>query len=167
MSNFNLLRLVTLFILTVGGIGATGNAVADEALNKEIIVRNSDELWHSGKYNFINKYVSKDYVRHMPNGVDIVGREGYKNHVMGFRKSVPDYYASMDFVIAEGDYVVVRYLAGGTHSGKGGVLGEPTGEKVAFTALLVHRLAGGMMVEDWLEFAFIDCEVANFAVCKD
>ena len=151
----------------MGSIGAISNAVADEALNAEIIVRNSDELWHNGKYNFINKYVSKDYVRHMPSGGKVVGRQGYKEHVEAFRKSVPDYYASMDFLIAEGDYVVVRYLAGGTHTGKGGALGQPTGKKVAFTALLVHRLAGGMMVEDWLEFSFADCETATLSVCSD
>ena len=166
MHKFLFAKLAALIILTVGSIGAISNAVADEALNEAIIVRNLDELWHSGKYSFIDKHVSKDYVRHMPAGGKVVGRKGYKEHVEGFRKSVPDYYASMDYVIAEGDYVVVRYVGGGTHTGKGGAFGEPTGKKVAFTALLVHRLAGGMMVEDWLEFSFADCATSTLSVCS-
>jgi predicted ester cyclase len=166
MLKSKLMTVAALAILAVGSIGAISNAVADEALNEEIIVRNTDELWHSGKYSFIDKYVSKDYIRHMPGGVKFVGRDGYREHVSGFRKSVPDYYASMDILVADGDYVVVRYLGGGTHTGKGGAFGEPTGDKVAFTAMVIHRLSGGMMVEDWLEFSMVDCAVSTLAACK-
>lgn len=35
------------------------------------------------------------------------------------------------------------------HTGQTEVFGPPTGNKVTFEPMIIHRLAGGKMVEDW------------------
>jgi len=150
MSNSKIIALIAVISLAFAAT-AINNAVADEAENEAIIVRNSAEIWHKGNVAVIDEIVSKDYVRYMPGGVEFRGREGYKQHVLGMITSLPDYYASMDIMISKGDYVVVRYLGSGTHTGEGGILGPPSGKKITLTAIIIHRLAGGMMAEDWVE----------------
>ena len=129
---------------------AVGNAVADEARNETIIERNLAEIWHKGNFAVIDEIVSTNYVRHMPGGGEFRGREGYKQHVLGLITPFPDLRFTMDIMISTGDYVVVHYTATATHTGEG--LGPPTGKKVTFTAIVIHRLAAGKMAECWAEF---------------
>ena len=55
---------------------------------------------------------------------------------------------TMEDVFAAGDRVAVRFTACGTHLGE--FMGvPPSGKQITMTAILIHRLAGGKMVEDW------------------
>ena len=142
--------VLTVVMVLAFCVAAVDTAVADEATNEAIIIRNSAEIWHKGNLDVIDEIIEKNYVRHMPGGVEIRGRDGYREHVKAFRTPFPDYYATMDIMISKGDYVVVRYTGGGTHTGPGmGV--PPSGERKSFTANVIHRLAGGKMVECWVE----------------
>lgn len=56
--------------------------------------------------------------------------------------------------MAEGDKVVTRCTAGGAYKG---VLEDipstaAIGKHVMVTEILIHRIAGGKMVEGWIEF---------------
>ena len=148
MSKGKVIALIALISLAFG-VTAIDNAVADEARNEAIIERNLAEIWNKGNLAVINEIIAIHYVRHMPAGVEYRGREGYKEHVLSYRKPIPDIYIKMDIMISEGDYVVVLYSWTGTHTGEG--IGPPTGKKVSGTSVLIHRLAGGKMVECWLE----------------
>ena len=149
MGNYRIMVLIAVVLSAFGTI-AVDTVLADEATNEAIIIRNSAEIWHRGNLDVIDEIVEKNYVRHMPGGVEIRGRDGYREHVKAFRTPFPDYYATMDIMISKGDYVVVRYTGGGTHTGPGmGV--PPSGERKSFTANVIHRLAGNKMVEDWVE----------------
>ena len=91
----------------------------------------------------------------MPGGMDIRGHDGYKEHIKAFRTMFPDYYSIMDRMISQGDYVVVHYNGGGTHTGPGmGV--SPSGEEKSFTAIVIHRFAGNKMVECWVEYSGVE-----------
>jgi predicted ester cyclase len=51
-------------------------------------------------------------------------------------------------MIAEGDKVVTRLTAYGTHVGE--MFGiPPTGNKLTMTAVAIHRIADGKIVEHW------------------
>ena len=148
MSKSKIIALSALIILAFG-VTAIGNAVADEARNELIIERNLAEIWHKGNFDVMKEIVAANYVRHMPGGVDFRGHEGYKKHVLGFITPFPDLRWNMDIMVSKGDYVVIRYSGSATHTGEG--LGPPTGKKVTFTAIVMHRLAGGKMAECWVE----------------
>ena len=142
------LTLTTLMVLVFTASGID-KVLADEAKNEAIIERNLREIWNEGNFAMIDEIISTHYVRHMPGGIEYRGRDGYKEHVLSYRTPLPDIFINMDIMISEGDYVVVRYSWTGTHSGEG--IGAPTGKNLSGTSMLIHRLAGGKMVECWLE----------------
>ena len=61
-----------------------------------------------------------------------------------------DFQHEIEDQVAEGDKVVTRIKASGTHTGD--FLGIPaTGKKVTMTGIAVHRIANGKIVEHWGE----------------
>jgi steroid delta-isomerase-like uncharacterized protein len=60
----------------------------------------------------------------------------------------PDYHVTIEDVVSEGDKVVVRYTARGTH--RGVFLGAaPTGRTVAYQGVDILRFVDGQIVERW------------------
>jgi len=114
------------------------NVLADEAKNEAIIERNLEEIWNKGNLDVIDEIISTDYVRHLTDGTEVHGRDGYRKHVLDYRNAIPDFYCIMDRMISKGDYVVVIYSWKGTHT---------SGKRVSGKSMIIHRLAGGKMVE--------------------
>jgi predicted ester cyclase len=122
--------------------------------NKAVIRRNLEEIWHTGRLNIADEIVAKNYVRHLPGGVEIKGREAYKEYVKGFMTTFPDTRWEMEMVVCEEDCVVVRYHGHGTHMGPG--MGDPTGREFDITATVIHRIANGKMAECWVDLDNLD-----------
>jgi predicted ester cyclase len=60
----------------------------------------------------------------------------------------PDLHFTIEDIIAEGDTVVVRQTARGTHQGD--LMGiPPTGKQVSGTGITITRVVNGKAVEDW------------------
>ena len=114
MSKTKIIALTALIILAFG-ITAIDNAVPDEARDEAIIERNNYEIWGKGNLDLIDELAAPNYVRHLPWGQEIRGREGYKKFVSGFMTAFPDTRFNIDVMISKGDYVVFRYSASGTH----------------------------------------------------
>ena len=61
---------------------------------------------------------------------------------------VRDFHHVVEDQIAEGDKVVSRITASGTHTGElPGV--QPTGSRVTMTGIAIRRVAAGKLVEHW------------------
>ena len=54
----------------------------------------------------------------------------------------------LEDMIAEGDFVVVRHTARGTHQDNFMSI-PPTGKQVTMTGILIDRVADGKMIEEW------------------
>jgi predicted ester cyclase len=64
------------------------------------------------------------------------------------RSAFPDFHATIDDIIAEGDKVVLRQTWTGTH--KGEFMGiPPTGKRVSFGVIDIIRVDGDKCVEHW------------------
>ena len=60
--------------------------------------------------------------------------------------AVPDLRVTIDGQVSEGDMLVSRYTAHGTHEGDyRGV--APTGKPVTYSVVSIHRFANGKIVE--------------------
>ena len=60
----------------------------------------------------------------------------------------PDLHFTIEDLIAEGDKVVYRYSATGTHkSGLSGI--AATGKTVTITGMVISRVVNGKVQEDW------------------
>ena len=75
-------------------------------------------------------------------------REGVKLLITMLRSAFPDFKATIDDIVAEGDKVVIRQTWSGTQ--KGEFMGiPPTGKSVSFGVFDILRMAGGKCVEHW------------------
>jgi predicted ester cyclase len=80
----------------------------------------------------------------------VVGLEACLNHFAVYRKAIPDQHWTVEDQIAEGDKVVVLWTLRGTHAGE--LMGiPPTGRELTMTGISVFRIAGGKLIEDWVQ----------------
>jgi predicted ester cyclase len=109
--------------------------------------RLTEEAW-SGNITVLDDVVAPDFVGHQPGGGTIAGRAAYKEFVANFHKGLPDFRVTVEDQIAEGDRVVTRWSARGTHLGT--YLGRaPTGKEILITGTTTARFVDGKHVEHW------------------
>ncbi len=118
--------------------------------NKAISRRGIEEAWNKGNLSIIDEVIVPDIVIHdlgNPAG-EIRGREAVKAQRVMFCTAFPDLHLTIEDTIAEGDEVMVRFTARGTHLGE--LLGiAPTGKQVVVTGIAIDRYADGKVVEGW------------------
>ena len=117
--------------------------------NKAIVSRATEEIFNKNNLAVVDELYATNFVSH---GSDIPGvtpdREGYKQFVTMSRTALPDFHTTIEDMIAEGDKVVQRFTARGTH--KGEFMGiPPTGKQVTVTGIAIDRIAGNKIVENW------------------
>ena len=65
-----------------------------------------------------------------------------------YRNAFPDNRYSVEDQVAEGDMVVTRWIASGTHQGE--IMGiAPTGNRVTYAGTSVERIVDGKIEETW------------------
>ncbi len=117
--------------------------------NKAIARRLYNGMSSQGDWSVADELVAENFVDHNPPGPDIApGREGFIQVFSGFRAAFPDMTMTIDDQVAEGDKVVSRLTASGTHLGD--YVGMPaTGKSFSIGVIDVFRIEGGMIVERW------------------
>ncbi|MBM3134581.1 MAG: ester cyclase [Chloroflexi bacterium] len=119
--------------------------------NKAIVRRWVEECYNKGNLAVADELIATNYVNHSAPLGQAPGREGEKQYATMIRSAYPDFHMAIEDQIAEGDKVVTRYTARGTH--KGEFMGiPPTGKEITVTGIHIHRIAGGKVVEGWSEF---------------
>ena len=121
--------------------------------NKDLARRFMDEVWNKGNVDFIDKVVASNYVVYDPNSPEGMsgGVEGAKRFVEMYRSAFPDTQMTVEDLMAEGDKVVTRWTARGTHQGE--LMGiPPSGNRVEITGISVDRIEGGKFVEGWSNY---------------
>ena len=116
---------------------------------KALVRRELEELFGRGNLDVADEIVATDYVGHDPALPEpIRGPEGLKQMVGGYRAAFPDLEVTVEQQIAEGDLVVTRWKARGTHRGE--LMGiAPTGRQATITGISIERVVDGKIVEDW------------------
>ncbi|MGH2543748.1 MAG: ester cyclase [Ardenticatenaceae bacterium] len=115
--------------------------------NKALLRRAIEEVYNQGNLAAIDELVASDFVIYMPSQ-EIRGREGAKQYVATLRAGFPDIHFTIEDQIAEGDRVVTRWTAHGTHTGNFQGI-PPSGKQVRVTGTDVDRIADGKAVECW------------------
>ena len=119
--------------------------------NKAIDRRFFEELFDTGDASVAEEIVAPNYVNHNPAPGETSGPEGVQAFINLFRTGFPDGHFTVEDQIAEGDLVVSRLTATGTHQGE--FIGVPaTGKPVNFTAISIHRVTGGQIQEGWVNW---------------
>jgi steroid delta-isomerase-like uncharacterized protein len=122
--------------------------ISDE--NKAIAMRLSDEVFNAHNLARVDDLYDPNYVHHsLPPGFS-PSREGIKQYLSEYFQAFPDFHVTIDYMLAEGDWVVIRYTGHGTHQGD--LMGvPPTGKEVTASAVMTLRIEDSRIVEDWLD----------------
>ena len=117
--------------------------------NKALIRRFYEEVWDRGNTDFAFEVFADDYVRHDLRAPQALpGPAGQKRIADDFRAAFPDLRVKVDVIVGEGDFVVGRWTATGTHLGAwSGV--KPTGRTMTLAAANIFRFQDGKVVEIW------------------
>ena len=118
--------------------------------NKTVSRRFFDEVWNKGNLAVLDEIITKDHDNTGPGTLPGLpnGPEGSKQFVTTYRNAFPDVRFTIDDQIAEGDKVVTRWTAHGTHQGE--LQGIPaTGKSTTVTGIAVNRLVNGKIAESW------------------
>jgi len=118
--------------------------------NKTVSRRFFEEVFSRGRLNLLDEIIAKDHVNSGPGSLPGLpnGPEGTKQLVTVYRNAFPDVDFTINEQIAEGDKVVTRWTAKGTH--KGELMGTPaTGKSATVTGIAVDRLVNGKIAESW------------------
>ena len=119
--------------------------------NKAIVRRYLQEVVSLGQFERTGEFVADTYVRHDPSQpAEVRGLAALAALNVRLRAPIPDLQLTIEDLLAEGDKVVTRLVARGTHRGELQGL-APTGRPVVATAIVIHRLAGGKIVEEWVQ----------------
>ncbi len=116
--------------------------------NKAIELRFFEEVVNKGNLAIIDEIVAANFVQHdAPPGLS-ADREGMKQFFAMAHSAFPDFKSTLEDMFAEGDKVVQRFTARGTHKGEWMGI-APTGKQIAVTGIAIHRITDGKIVEDW------------------
>ena len=121
--------------------------------NKALARRFLKEAFNEGNLGVVDEIIASDYVLHDPASPEgeLRGPEGVKGFVQMYRSAYPDTDITVEDQIAEGDDVVTRWRARGTHQGE--LLGiPPSGNRVEVTGITIDRFSGGKFVESWTNY---------------
>ncbi len=115
--------------------------------NKAIVHRYYTEVLNQRNVAVLDELFSSTFVSHISVGPDI-SLEPYKQAVAMSHTAFPDLSVTVQDQIAEADKVMTRWVAHGTHQGS--FAGIPaTGRPVTVTAIHIHRVEHGKIVEHW------------------
>ena len=119
------------------------------AANKELS-RRFTELFSTGDEALADEVLAADVVFHGTSGDgELRGIEEFKRFLAAYRWAFPDARSTVEDQLAEGDMVVTRWRAQGTHQGQLGPI-APTDRRFAMEGVTIERIAGGRIAEVWV-----------------
>ena len=105
---------------------------------------------NNGNFAVADELVAPNYAGHSSMAENL-GIEGYKQFYATLREAFPDIHCTIDDLLSEGEKVVSRWSASGTHTGM--LAGfAPTRNKGVVTGISVFRISEGKVAECWTSF---------------
>jgi predicted SnoaL-like aldol condensation-catalyzing enzyme len=115
--------------------------------NKKVVKEFYEEVFRKRNLNVVDRFMHDDYIQHNPDAAQ--GMAGFIEFHIGFFAAIPDFCATINEIVAEGDLVYVYNTITGTHTGEGFLGYPPTGNRVNFNAVDMFRLRDGKLCEHW------------------
>jgi len=128
---------------------------SEQERNKQVVLREYEEVWNAGRMEVAEELVSQDFTDHPPTRFFDVGRTGpasLQEAARHFREAFPDFVDKAELCVAEGDKVAYLGQISGTH--KGELFGfPPVGERrMRVWGVNFFRMEDGMIAERWGQF---------------
>ncbi len=115
--------------------------------NKQVVRELYEEVFQKHRLELVDRFIHDDYVQHNPDLPK--GKAGFIEFHLGFFSAIPDAFASINQLVAEGDLVWVYNTITGTHLGPGIAGLEPTGNAIRYDVVDMFRLRDGKLADHW------------------
>jgi len=119
------------------------------AEENKAIVRRFMTAYNNRELDIFEELVAEDYYDHV---FEQRGRDNLKQLFTTAFEGFPDWYESIEDIIAENDKVWLRVKATGTHTGEWNLFGAvlpPTGKEVTLHMVFIWRIENGQLAEGW------------------
>ena len=117
--------------------------------NKELS-RRFTELFSTGDEALADEVLAPDIVFHGTTGDgELRGIDEMKAFVAHYRRAFPDATSTVEDQLADGDKVVTRWRARGTHRGELGPV-PASGREFEMDGVTIERIADGRIAEVWV-----------------
>jgi steroid delta-isomerase-like uncharacterized protein len=112
-----------------------------------------EDVFNEGRLDVLDEIMSDDFRAHDPQNQfgDLRGPAAARAVVELYRGAFPDVRMTIEDVIEQGDRVVTRWTATGTHDGELNGL-APTGKTVTVTGMSIDRITAGRIAESWVNW---------------
>src|ERR671912_710751 len=99
--------------------------------------------------NVIEEMMAPNFISHGLLPGQQPGREGLKRSIAEIAATFSNRRRFIEDQVAEGDKVVTRYTLRATHDRKEIMSVAPTGREGTYKAIVIHRISGGKIAEEW------------------
>lgn len=107
-----------------------------------------EEVLTQRRIDRLDELLDPSFRSYAPSGATL-DRDQYQAAVAATLAAFPDLAVTVGEQVAERDLVATRWSATGTHSGAGLLGIEPSGRRVRVSAMHMHRVRGGRLIEHW------------------
>jgi steroid delta-isomerase-like uncharacterized protein len=140
------LTAVSTCLFLLGGV-IFGSSLQEQ--NKALAKRAFDELLSKGQFELAEQLYAKDFINHgLHRNISL---DEDQAALKGWHQAFPDIAITPKKLIAEGDLVVVYWVARGTNTGTGNGL-PATGKQVEQAGITIWRIVDGKIKEEWSAF---------------
>jgi len=115
--------------------------------NKAIVRRYYDEVLNQRRLQVFDELAAPNFVSYLTGG-DTINLQIYKQAIAGTLAAMPDLQVTIQDQMAEGDKVVTRWTVRGTPQVEFAGI-KPTGKALVISAIHIHRVQAGKLVEHW------------------
>jgi steroid delta-isomerase-like uncharacterized protein len=120
--------------------------------NKALVRRWIEEGWNAGNLSIVDEIYDPNVVQYEPSSpAPVTSSEALKQYVGTFLTAFPGIHFTIDDLLAEGDKVLWRFTARGTHTGPLMNI-PPTGKSTNVTGMVLFRVANDKIAEVWVNF---------------
>ena len=134
-----------------GAASQAADCVAGTEERNAEVARQWEAVWGNEDDAALEALSQPDITHHVTDTEDISNVADLRSRVRAFAAAFSDHTLTVDEVIADGDYVVVRWTATGTQTGPFFDL-EPSGVEATWTGINIFRFECGLVAESWNEF---------------
>jgi predicted ester cyclase len=118
-----------------------------ETNNKALVRRYYEEVLNQRQLQVFDELADSSFVNYLPDG-NKISLDIYEQAIVGTLTVIPDLNVTVEDQIAEDDKVVTRLKATGTPQVEFAGI-KPNGKPVTVTAIHIHRIQNGKLVEHW------------------
>lgn len=118
--------------------------------NERIARKVPEDIATQGNLDILEEVFAEDAVEHGPFLQDAQGIEEIRTQLERFRGAFPDFSATVEDAVTEGDTVAMRVTLRGTHEGE--FMGiEPTNKSFEVGNMVFTRIEDGKIAERWVQ----------------